>query len=138
MTNQSVTISLPESIYQRIKERAERAQRSIEDEIAEVVVSAVPAEDNLPPELAQVALALDFMSDKALWKSARSRVSVRDMTKIERLHFKRQSAGLTESEQRTLKTLMQEYERSVLVRAKATALLHRRGYDVSVLVKDEA
>jgi plasmid stability protein len=47
MTTQSVTIRLPDPIYQQLKRQADRTRRSIEDELLEVVAAAVPVADEL-------------------------------------------------------------------------------------------
>jgi hypothetical protein len=53
---------------------------------------------------------------------------------LEALHLKRQREGLTESETETLARLVRQYERAMLVRAQAAALLKQRGYDVAELI----
>jgi hypothetical protein len=50
MTFQTVTIWLPDSIYRQMAQRARRKQRTIEDEVAEVVTSAIPIAKALPSE----------------------------------------------------------------------------------------
>jgi hypothetical protein len=53
---------------------------------------------------------------------------------METLHIKRQSEGLSAVEEQTLSGLVFRYERSMLVRAQAAALLKARGHDVSSLL----
>jgi hypothetical protein len=50
---------------------------------------------------------------------------------LERLHDKRQREGLTDSEAQAAAALTRQYERIMLVRAEAAALLMDRGRDVS-------
>jgi hypothetical protein len=50
---------------------------------------------------------------------------------MEDLHLKRQREGLTDAEAKTLDGLVRQYERTMLVRAQAAALLKARGHDVS-------
>jgi hypothetical protein len=49
--------------------------------------------------------------------------------------FKRQSEGLNEEEQTLLNQLVAGYDKALVVRAEAIALLAQRGFDVSVLRK---
>jgi hypothetical protein len=53
---------------------------------------------------------------------------------LEALHLKRQREGLTDVETQTLARLVRQYERAMLVRAQAAALLKQRGYDVAELI----
>ena len=52
MTVQSITIQLPERVYNQVAQRARRKQRSIEDEVSAVVVATLPAQDELLPNSA--------------------------------------------------------------------------------------
>ncbi|MGO9922462.1 MAG: hypothetical protein ACLQIB_48175, partial [Isosphaeraceae bacterium] len=73
------------------------------------------------------------MDDAALWQAARSRLSKKEAAQLEVLHLKRQKVGISESEASALAELVQRYERSMLVRAQAAALLKQRGCDLSGL-----
>ena len=50
------------------------------------------------------------------------------------LNRKQQREGLTDEEYRALDGLRRGYERVMVVRAEAAALLKQRGYDVSKLI----
>ena len=62
-----------------------------------------------------------------------SRLSAEKSAQLEFLHFKRQREGLSETEARTLGELVQQYERAMLIRARAVAILKLRGHDLSGL-----
>ena len=51
MMTQTVTLDLPELLYQKLRLRAAQAQRTIEDELLEVLATAVPLTDDLPADL---------------------------------------------------------------------------------------
>jgi hypothetical protein len=133
MTTQSVTLHLPAPLYQRLKRRAEQAHRPVEDELLDVVVAAVPVGDDLPTELTEALSPLALLDDEALWRAARTRLPADAVEELERLHLKRQRQGLTASEDEQVAALVRQYERVMLVRAQAAALLKERGHDVSVL-----
>ena len=76
----------------------------------------------------------DHPNDEALWLVARSRLAEEAAAHLEELHLKRQREGLTEAEALTLAGLVRQYERAMLVRAQAAALLRQRGHDVSELL----
>ncbi len=133
MTSQSVTLNLPEPLYDRLKRRAEQSHRTVEAELLEVVASAVTVADDLPADLADTIAPLALLDDEALWRAARSHLPTAAAAQMESLHLKRQQEGLSAIDTQTLTGLVRQYERAMLVRAQAIALLHERGYDVSEL-----
>jgi plasmid stability protein len=120
-------VNLPEPLYERLQQRAAEAQRTVEEELLDVVVAA------LPPDLNEALSSLPLLDDEALWHAAQSHLPAEAAAEMERLHLKRQREGLTESEDETLSILVQQYERYMLVRAQAVTLLQERGYDVAAL-----
>lgn len=134
MSVPSVTLNLPSALYTQIKRRAERSRRSVEAELLELVATAVPVGDELPADLSEAISPLNLLDDEALWRAARSRLAPEAAAEMERLHFKRQHEGLSEAEAQTLAGLVRQYERAMLVRAQAEALLKQRGFDVSELI----
>jgi plasmid stability protein len=129
-----VTLELPSTLYSRVKERAVRTQRSVEDELLDVLAGAIPASEELPPDLAEALAPLALLDDAALWRAARSHLPATAAARLEALHLKRQSEGLSDTESGDVARLVRQYERVMLVRARAAALLEQRGHDVSSLL----
>ncbi|MBK9715364.1 MAG: hypothetical protein IPO81_29360 [Kouleothrix sp.] len=48
MTTRTVTLDLPELLYQKLQARAAQTRRTVEDELLEVLATAVPVADDLP------------------------------------------------------------------------------------------
>jgi len=135
MARRSVTFELPEDLYKRLERQAAEAQRSLGDEMVQLLATAVPAEDDrLPPELEQELARMEALDDAALWRAARPRFSARQSRRLESLHFKLQDEGLTEAERREEQSLVRAYEQAVLIRAQALALLKERGQDITPLL----
>jgi plasmid stability protein len=133
MTAPAVTITLPEPLYNRLKQRAAHAQRSIEAEILEAVVRHVSAMDKLPTDLADEMAQLTFLDDEQLWLAARSTLPRKMARELENLHFKQQREGLTTREIERDQHLLHQYDRVMLIRAQAAVLLKERGHDIDVL-----
>ncbi len=131
---QPVTVNLPQSLYDRLRRRAEQSQRTLEAELIEAVASVVPSGDDLPDELAEAINSLVLLDDEALWRAARSSIPTQTAEKLETLHLKRQREGLSETEAKELENLVRQYERTMLVRARAAELLKQRGKDISGLI----
>src|SRR5262245_12944553 len=135
MTEQPLTLSLPEPLFLRLKDQAARTNRSVEQVTVDILATAVPVADELPPDLAGAISPLSVLDDESRWRAARTHLSAEDVGRIEELHRKRGQEGLTEEETRELAGLVRQYERAMLVRAQAAALLQQRGHDVSVLLR---
>lgn len=134
MSTQSVTLRLPDPLYQRLKRQAEEAHRTVEDELLDVLAAAVPEDDELPADLVEALAPLAAMDDEALWRAARAKLPAESAERREALSFKKQREGLTDPEAREAESLLREYERAMLVRAQAAALLKQRGHDISTLL----
>ncbi len=134
MDAHTIALRLPSPVYERYKQRAEQTRRSVEAEVLDAVTTAAPATDELPEGFAQAIAELEILDDDALWTAARHTFPAEASHRLEALHFKRQDEGLSEAEQETAVQLVEQYERTMLVRAHAARLLMDRGHDVSGLV----
>lgn len=102
-------------------------------ELAIHVAQGVLDLDQLEPELTAAAAELHFLDDTSLWQVARMHMTHTDAEQLETLHLKRQYEGLTVDEADEAHGLTGIYERIIVIRAEAAALLKERGYDVEVL-----
>jgi hypothetical protein len=134
MITQPVTLYVPSSLYERFKQRAERAHRSIEAELLEAVATSAPATDEMSPDLVEAIASLAQLDDATLQRAAQSHFAGDKAAALEQLHLKRQAEGLTQDEARRASDLTREYERAMVIRAQAIALLMQRGYDVKNLL----
>ncbi len=129
----TLTLQLPDPLYTRLKRRAEQSARTVEAETLELLATAVPTADELPADLAEAIAPLALLDNAALWQAARGVLPQDSAAQLEQLHLKQQREGLSETEAQTLLGLVRLYERAMLVRAQAAALLRQRGHDVSEL-----
>jgi hypothetical protein len=137
MTAHAITLHLPETLYKRFQQRAEWSQRSLETEILDAVASAASVEGELSPELIAAVEALEGLDDEELWRLAGEAMSQVASQELEALHSKQRDEGLSQDEEATRAKLIQEYERSMLIRAQATKLLKDRGHDVSRILASQ-
>ena len=137
MTVESVTVRVPRELYTRLQERARHTQRSVEDELVEVLMESGAVDDApLPADVAAALAPLETLPDDALWEVARSsHLSPAAAAHLEDLNNKRQREGLTGDERHMAEALLHQYERAMLVRADALATLKERGHDVSVILE---
>jgi plasmid stability protein len=130
----NVNISLPEEVFQRLKQLAETDHRSVEEEAAQRLTASIPKDDTLPPELHQLLDSMPGLDDENLWRAARNDLARKANVQIRRLQARRKRQGLTVDEQQRLNHLLRQYDRGILIRAEAAALLKERGHDVNVLL----
>ncbi len=131
MPARTVTLTLPEAIYERAKETAQVVDRSLEQVLTQSIALSLPAlETDLPPAVRSELAALSLLGDDDLWAVARSTMDERQQARLQTLAEAKKRRPLTPSEQSELVLLMDEAERVMLRKAEAYRLLARRGYDV--------
>jgi hypothetical protein len=132
MAVHAVTINLPDTVYEQIRQAAEKAQRPIDDVLTEAVAAVVPVMDTPAGPLRAALAQLAYCNDAALWQVARATMPVVQRERLEALHDKQQSGVPLTAEERTEEQdLLTLYRETLLVRAQAAVLLKQRGYDVS-------
>lgn len=73
---------------------------------------------------------LAVCSDDALWAAAESSLSPTQQRRLEQLSAVADTRSLTAAESSELTHLMEQYDRSVLRRAKALSILAQRGHSI--------
>lgn len=136
MTTETLMLEVPGPLYEQLRQRADQAHRSVEEETLEVLATTMPADGPLPADLSAAVESLKAQDDGALWGAVQTRLADETSAELETLHHKRQREGLTEAESRKRSELVGQYERHMLMRAQAIALLRERGHDVSSLVDE--
>lgn len=127
----TVTLDIPEALYERVQHAASALQRRVEEVLLEVVATALPPLTTLPRDLADEVANLAFLNDAALFKVARSTVPAEQHTEMTELLERKGRGEISEPEQARLDELVHSHEAVALRRAQAAVLLQRRGYDMS-------
>lgn len=126
-----MSVELPEPIFRRLRHIAEVTHRSIEDVLATTVDAALPQTPGVPPEVADDLAAMILFSDTALWIAAETTLSPEQQRRLTQLTQDGETRPLTSAEEAELTQLIDAYDRAVLRRAKALAILAQRGYAIS-------
>lgn len=130
---ETVTLQIPEPLYQRLVNTARATHRPLEEVMLyALTVGSPPDWDNVPDEFQVDLAALDRMEDEALWKIARSRKTAAEMERYNTLLERNQEGMLTDAERAELTALRTEADRFMLRKAQAAALLRWRGHHVSL------
>jgi hypothetical protein len=130
MTFPTVSLQVPEPIYRRLQRMAEITHRPVEDVLTTTINVALPPDPGLPADLADALAAMTMLSDAALWAATESSLSPTQQRRLSQLSHAGGSRKLTAAESAELSRLLDQYDRSVLRRARALAILAHRGYEI--------
>jgi hypothetical protein len=118
-------VSISESLYRQLKNRAQLSRRTVDEWVEETVKRKmqppVDVEDDLPPWLQAELHAMQDLSDAALWALAQSTLSEANQNELSHLNETAQERPLTATEQSRQQTLLNEYNETVLRRAHAAS-----------------
>ena len=131
MSDQNITLTLPEALYQRARETAESLSLPLDDVLKQSIALSLPElENDLSKDLRSDLSALSLFSDEELWNIARSKMGEDEQSELESLAELKKQRQLSITEQSKLKRLIQQAECVMLRKAEAYRLLARRGYRV--------
>ncbi|BAZ32681.1 hypothetical protein NIES4074_51870 [Cylindrospermum sp. NIES-4074] len=131
MPSETVTLQIPEIIYQRLVNTAHATQRPLEEVMLHALqVGSPPAWDDVPEEFQTELAALDKVDNNTLWEIFHSHKTPTDMEQYNILLEKNSSGTLTETERLNLISLRHETDLFMLRKAQAAVLLRWRGYSV--------
>lgn len=129
--SESITLNLPDPLYQRLVNTARATQRPLVDVIVHALeVGAPPDWDDVPAEFQADLAALDRLDDATLWQIARDRKSETEMMRYDELLDRNQAGMLTDAERLELMALRREADRFMLCKAQAAVILRWRGHQV--------
>ncbi len=130
MSEQTLTVTLPEPLIHRLQRAAALTYRTVDDVVASVVDTTLHAPSDLPSDLADEIAAMTLFTDDALWSASESTLSPAQQRRMRQLTQSSREREQTLAESTELDYLLEEYDKSVLRRAYALALLSQRGHQL--------
>ena len=134
MSGKSITLDLPDDLYEHVHQMAALSQHPVERVVLESLrLLFVP-----PPSTADLATslaALSGYSDAQLWAVVYQRLAWPQSQRLHELSAKKKLERLTEDELRELEDLLSSNDRAMLLRSEALRLLKNRGYDIEAYLK---
>jgi NADP-dependent 3-hydroxy acid dehydrogenase YdfG len=125
----TVTLKIPDEMYQRLELNAQATQCSIEAILALVLkVGSPPQWDDVPEEFQPDLQDLDGLTDEALHQLASASKIECELDHYDDLLEINATGSLPMSEQQELESLRKESERFMLRKAQAAVLIRWRGY----------
>ncbi len=131
MNGQTITVTLPDSVCDRIKMAAQAASLTSEEVVTQSLILMLPAfESDIPSDFRLSLAKLPLLNDIQLWKTANSAMDSSQQIRLEELAELQKHRSLTESEQSELDSLMHEAQQIMLCKAEAYRILAQRGHTV--------
>lgn len=128
MPTETITLQIPEILYQRLVNTANATQRPIEEVILHALkVGSPPQWDDVPEQFQADIAALDKLDDNTLWQIINTRKTAAEMAQYDSLLESNSNGTLTEAERLELMALRQEADLFMLRKAQAAVLLRWRG-----------
>jgi hypothetical protein len=129
-----MTVDVPLETYEPFRQRAEQAEQSVEQAVVQAMQATLAPEAGPAAERQAILAVLDSFDTPTLWQLVQRGAETEAVLVLVALNEKRQREGLTAAEEAAAETLIQQHDRAVLLRAKALAVLRRRGEDVGELI----
>ena len=95
------------------------------------MAGALPADEDLPPELGRQVAALASVDDETLWQMLRGTFPRKKSARLELLNLQHQSGEWNDELAQEAEQLATEMEQYMFLRAQAMSVLMQRGYDLS-------
>jgi hypothetical protein len=134
MPGKSITLDLPDDLYEQVHQVAAQSQRPVERVVLESLrLLFVP-----PPSAADLATSLAALpgyADAQLWAVVYQRLAWPQSQRLHELSAKNKLERLTADEQRELADLLSSNDRAMLLRSEALSQLKHRGYDIEAYLK---
>jgi hypothetical protein len=127
----TVSVQIPERIFLRLQRISEATYRPIEEVLATTISVALPHSPDLPSEIDDDLSAMTMFSDDALKAAVESSLSPSLRRRLNQLSHAGGQRPLSAAESAELVHLVDLYDRAVLRRARALAILAHRGYPVA-------
>jgi hypothetical protein len=134
MSGKSITLDLPEDLYERVRQVAEQSQRPLE----RVLVESIRLLFVLPSTATDVVTILAAMpsySDAQLWAVVYQRLAWPQSQRLHELSAKNKREELPENEQSELEYLLTLNDHAMLLRSEALLLLQNRGHDLATYLE---
>ncbi len=128
---QTLTLTLPDSVVWKLRRASELTYRSMDEIVAGAVDATLIVEKELPDALEAELAAMRLFSDDALWAATHPSISAFEQDRLAQINETAHERRLLQAEEAEQQALLHAYDRSLLRRAQALALLKQRGHDIT-------
>ncbi|OQY51166.1 MAG: hypothetical protein DRR08_03305 [Candidatus Parabeggiatoa sp. nov. 2] len=135
MTAHTITLALPEPIYQHLQNQAQITTRPLNDVIFQILSQTLPpeVEEDLPFNYRIELESMAHLSDDVLWQIAQSTMNQEKVALYDILLARHKTGQLTQIGQKWLTQLREDAEQLMLRKAHAYAIIKNRGHQLPTL-----
>ena len=134
MAADTITLHLPDELFQRLERLAQLTRRPIESLIVQTLSSTFPSLPiELPAASRDALVALEQMSDDELWQQTRATLSAENYGEVDSLREKRRDGAITPDEEATLDRLLAAADLLTLRKGYAAVILRWRGHQLPTI-----
>ena len=127
MIYQTITLEIPDDLYQRLKLRAAATNQPLEAQILKTISSGLYMEEtDLPPEFAATLAALEADGDIEMLRIAATPNSPGLEAALQEMRERQNSPDVSPAEKRKLEEILYQYDIKEQFRSQAEALLRQR------------
>ncbi len=119
----TITLDLPDALVQRAGQAARVMHRTLPEVLTVMLQGALPALDDVPPQLQAELLEMTWLDDQSLLEIAKESMSPQEQAQLAKLSMK---TDLGPDEQAMLESLRAHYGELTLRKARALALMSVR------------
>jgi hypothetical protein len=123
----TILVELPETALAQLQATAHEQTRSVPEVVRDLVLQALPSLPALPPDTEEELAVFEHLSNDVLLLLAQSSLPEDQQRELAALNEKAQHSGLSTEEQTRQQALVDAYDRLLVRRAQAAALLQTRG-----------
>lgn len=134
MYQKSITLQLPDDLYERIQEAAEASERPVEKVLMESI-DALFRHPLASEDLDGLLADLQAYSAAQLWAVVYRRLRWAQSLRLRELSAKGKQGQLSDTEHTELEQLVNLVDRDMLLRSEALLLLKQRGENVESYLK---
>ncbi len=124
---QTLTLTLPDNIYQPVDRVARAINKPVEAVLVDAIRSSLPPLDGLPDDLAEEITELENMDNDSLRHALYETVPADQQERLESLLQKNRTVVLSNADKKQLDALQKSADRVMLRKARAAVLLRFRG-----------
>jgi len=129
MVSQSITLDIPENVFQRLQRMAQIIHQPLEAVVSQSLLGNLPPLiEDAPDEWYADMADMEQLPDEALWKVSKEPLPDQQWARHQELLKRNQNGTLTGRERNELEQLRNMTDRFVFRRSYALALLKWRGH----------
>ncbi|MBU0511230.1 MAG: hypothetical protein KKD28_12380 [Chloroflexi bacterium] len=133
--NQTITITLPNTLFQPIQRISKATNQPVETLLLDALHASLPSLTGLPDDLIQDLAQLDSLNNDALRKVMLEIIPAETRKQVQQLLLKNQAGLLQKDERSQLENLQRQIDKVALRKARAAVLLRFRGQRIPTLAE---